>query len=65
MGGVPLIVEPMIYDFKGDPTYLQHARAKESDIYDFVISEADAIKMDLKADVNNKSRASSAVPCSP
>lgn len=58
MGGVPLIVEPMIYDFKGDPTYLQHARAKESDIYDFVISEADAIKMDLKADVNNKSRAS-------
>lgn len=58
MGGVPLILEPMVYDFKGDPTYLQHARAKESDIYDFVISEADAIKMDLKADVNNKSRAS-------
>ncbi|RPD42102.1 RagB/SusD family nutrient uptake outer membrane protein [Chitinophaga barathri] len=58
MGGVPLILEPMLYDFKGDPTYLQHPRAKESDIYDFVIAEAEAIKMDLPADVNNKSRAS-------
>lgn len=58
MGGVPLILESMIYDFKGDPTYLQHPRAKESEIYDFVIAEAEAIKMDLPADVNVKSRAS-------
>lgn len=58
MGGVPLILESMEYDFKGDPSYLQHPRAKESEMYDFVISEAEAIKMDLPADVNQKSRAS-------
>ena len=44
IGGVPLILEPMNYDFSGDPTYLQHGRAKESEIYDFVISEMEAIK---------------------
>jgi hypothetical protein len=60
MGGVPLILEPMTYDFSGDPSYLQHARAKESEIYDFVLSEADAIKSALPADVNEKSRATKA-----
>jgi hypothetical protein len=44
MGGVPLILEPMVYDYSGDPTYLQHPRAKESEIYDFVIKEAEEIK---------------------
>lgn len=44
MGGVPLILEPLTYNFSGDPTYLQHARAKESEVYDFVITELDAIK---------------------
>lgn len=39
MGGVPLILEPLTYDYSGDPTYLQFPRAKESDVYDFVISE--------------------------
>ncbi|MET3114009.1 hypothetical protein AAKU52_001742 [Pedobacter sp. CG_S7] len=58
MGGVPLILEPMLYDFKGDPTYLQKARSKESEIYDFVISEAEAIKGFLPSDANTKSRAS-------
>lgn len=58
MGGVPLILESMQYDYKGDPTYLQHPRAKESAMYDFVIGEAEAIKADLPADVNVKSRAS-------
>lgn len=58
LGGVPLITEPLEYDFKGDPGYLQHPRAKESEMYDFVISEAEAIKNDLPADVNVKSRAS-------
>ncbi|GAB3027367.1 RagB/SusD family nutrient uptake outer membrane protein [Niabella terrae] len=47
MGGVPLILEPLNYDFSGDPTYLQYARAKESEIYDFVISEMEAIKDQL------------------
>ncbi|WP_420155903.1 RagB/SusD family nutrient uptake outer membrane protein [Siphonobacter sp.] len=57
MGGVPLILEPLAYDFSGDPTYLQYARAKESEIYDFVIAEMEAIKNDLPADANVKSRA--------
>lgn len=60
MGGVPLILQQLVYDFKGDPTYLQTPRAKESDIYDFVISEAEAIKNDLPADANTKSRATKA-----
>lgn len=58
MGGVPLILESLQYDFKGDPTYLQNPRATEAGMYDFVIAEAEAIKMDLPADVNQKSRAS-------
>lgn len=60
MGGVPLILEPLTYDFSGDPTYLQKARAKESEIYDFVISEMEAIKTVLPNDVNTKSRATRA-----
>ncbi|MEP6950050.1 MAG: RagB/SusD family nutrient uptake outer membrane protein [Ginsengibacter sp.] len=58
MGGVPLVTGTLTYDYKGDPTYLQLPRAKESDIYDFVINEAEAIKNDLPADANEKSRAS-------
>ena len=57
MGGVPLILQSLVYDLKGDPTYLQTPRAKESDIYDFIISEAEAIKNDLPSDPNEKSRA--------
>lgn len=57
MGGVPLILEPMTYDYSGDPTYLQHPRAKESEIYDFVISEMEAIKVDLPDAPGTKSRA--------
>ena len=60
MGGVPLVTSPLTYDYKGDATYLQVPRAKESDIYDFVISEAEAIKNLLRADVNEKSRATRA-----
>ncbi|MFD0766301.1 RagB/SusD family nutrient uptake outer membrane protein [Mucilaginibacter lutimaris] len=60
MGGVPLITEPLEYDYTGNVTPLQKPRSKESDIYDFVISEAEAVKNDLPADVNTKSRASKA-----
>ena len=61
MGGVPLITTSLQYDpLKGDPTSVQVARAKESEVYDFVISEAEAIKGDLPADVNTKSRATKA-----
>jgi hypothetical protein len=47
MGGVPLITQSLNYDYSGDATYLQNARAKESEVYDFIISELDAIKNDL------------------
>ena len=57
MGGVPLILESETYDFSGDATYLQHPRETEAAIYDFVISEADALKDILPADANSKSRA--------
>ncbi len=60
MGGVPLVTSTMEYDYKGDATSLQRPRAKESEIYDFVISEAEAIKNQLPADPNVKSRASKA-----
>jgi len=60
MGGVPLVTNPLVYDYKGDATYLQVPRAKESDVYDFIISEAEAIKNSLPSDVNEKSRATKA-----
>ena len=56
-GGVPLILEPLTYDFSGDPSYLRYARAKESEVYDFVIKEAEEIKAKLPANANEKSRA--------
>lgn len=61
MGGVPLITEPMTYNFSGDPTYLQHARAKESEIYDFVIAEMDTIKTMLPDNPATQSRATKGV----
>lgn len=61
MGGVPLITEPMTYDFSGDPTYLQHARAKESEVYDFVIAEMDTIKTMLPDNAGIQSRATKGV----
>ncbi|MFY9152278.1 MAG: RagB/SusD family nutrient uptake outer membrane protein [Prolixibacteraceae bacterium] len=57
MGGVPLILEPMTYDFSGDPTYLQKPRAKEVEVYDFIIKELEEIKADLPKGSGTKSRA--------
>jgi hypothetical protein len=57
MGGVPLILTPLQYDYKGDVSSLQFPRAKESEIYDFIISEAEAIKGVLPQDATIKSRA--------
>ncbi|UII21457.1 RagB/SusD family nutrient uptake outer membrane protein [Fulvivirga ligni] len=56
-GGVPLILEPLEYDFNGDPAYLQYPRAKEYEIYDFVINELEGIIDYLPGDINEKSRA--------
>lgn len=60
MGGVPLILKPLVYNFGEDPASLQNPRAKESEIYDFVISEAEAVKADLPASSGEKSRATMA-----
>jgi starch-binding outer membrane protein, SusD/RagB family len=61
MGGVPLITSPLQYEpEKGDISTVQFPRAKESDVYDFVINEAEAIKNQLPAEVNQKSRATKA-----
>jgi hypothetical protein len=46
-GGVPLITQQLIYDFSGDATPLQFPRNKESEVYDFIGSELDAIKTTL------------------
>lgn len=58
MGGVPLITKSLTYDYSGDATNLQNARAKESEVYDFIISELEAIKPDLPASAGVKDRAS-------
>lgn len=57
MGGVPLVTTPLTYDYSGNVTSLQVPRSKESAIYDFVISEAEAIKTMLPVDATEKSRA--------
>ncbi|RZK47333.1 MAG: RagB/SusD family nutrient uptake outer membrane protein, partial [Pedobacter sp.] len=58
MGGVPIITKSLLYDFSGDPTYLQTARSKESEVYDFVLKEGEEIKDLLPANLSDKSRAS-------
>ena len=57
MGGVPLILEPLTYNFSGDPSYLRMPRAKESEVYDFILKEADEIKTQLPSSTAEKSRA--------
>lgn len=57
MGGVPLITEPLTYDYSGDVASLQKPRAKESEVYDFVISEMETIKTILPKNAGEKSRA--------
>ena len=56
VGGVPLILKAMEYDYKNDPSYLQSPRAKESEIYDFVISEMDTVKKYVPASPISKTR---------
>jgi starch-binding outer membrane protein, SusD/RagB family len=47
MGGVPLVTTQLIYDYSGDASSLRKPRAKESEVYDFIASELDAIKEEL------------------
>lgn len=57
MGGVPLITSSQQYNYDGNVGALQLPRSKESEIYDFVIKEAEEIKSLLPTDVNQKGRA--------
>ncbi|HYQ59150.1 MAG TPA: RagB/SusD family nutrient uptake outer membrane protein [Draconibacterium sp.] len=58
MGGVPLITSTYVYDdFLQDPEAVQIPRSKESDIYDFIASEVDAIKEDLSLNGSSQTRA--------
>lgn len=56
MGGVPIVTEQLLYDFGGDPSYLQQPRNTEAEVYDFVISEMEAI-MPTLGNNGSKSRA--------
>jgi starch-binding outer membrane protein, SusD/RagB family len=56
MGGVPIITELLVYDFGGDPSYLQRPRNTEAEVYDFIASELDAIA-DQLGNVDSKTRA--------
>lgn len=60
MGGVPIITKSAVYDFTSPISNLQTARAKESDVYDFVISELEAVKIILPKDPTEKGRATAA-----
>jgi hypothetical protein len=53
MGGVPLVTKQLIYDFNGDPSYLQQPRNTEEEVYDFIASELDAVKDQLGNDGSN------------
>lgn len=57
MGGVPLVTEQLIYDFSGDPSYLQIPRSSEEATYDFIYKELEEIKADLAGNNNSKTRA--------
>lgn len=61
IGGVPLITKSFDYKPGDDVTKLQFPRAKESEMYDFVISELEAVRPDLPNDVNIKTRATQAL----
>lgn len=43
MGGVPIITTQLIYDFEGDPSYLQQARNSEEEVYLFIEAELNDI----------------------
>lgn len=56
-GGVPLILKSLEYDNSGNTTPLQFPRAKESEMYDFIIKEAKELKILLPANSTTKARA--------
>lgn len=61
MGGVPLVTKQLIYDFGGDPSYLQVPRSKEHEIYDFIYAETEYIKDQLASNNRSNTRANTYV----
>lgn len=57
MGGVPILLDTLKYNFSGDASNLYHKRAPESKVYDLVISEADSAAQNLPKDPSTKDRA--------
>ena len=47
MGGVPIVTSQLVYDYSGNVEPLKNSRNRESEVYDFIGSEMDAIKNDL------------------
>ncbi len=60
MGGVPILLDTVQYNFSGDASYLYRKRAPEAEIYDLVIREADSAANLLPTDPSIKSRATRA-----
>ena len=58
MGGVPLILDTLTYNFSGDATYLRHPRAPEAEVYDFILQELDSAAAYLPQSADNKATAS-------
>ncbi len=57
MGGVPILLDTVMYDFSGSADYLYRERASESEVYDLIIKEADAAAQKLPKDQSIKDRA--------
>lgn len=57
MGGVPILLQTLEYDYSGDASYLYRKRAPEAKVYDLVIREADSAAHMLPKDPTIKSRA--------
>lgn len=59
LGGVPIISD--VTEYKDDPSEYALPRNKESEVYDFIISECDAIKADLNSKVKTRATIGSAL----
>lgn len=57
MGGVPLLTDTLSYQIGEDPASLYTPRVAEAEVYDFILSEIDAIAPDLPSDPGIKSLA--------
>lgn len=57
MGGVPLVLDTLKYNFSGDASYLYRKRAPEAKVYDFVINEADSAAKKLTKNTSIKDHA--------